>query len=87
METGTDTSIIFSPHHKERERKKKMISWAPLNYGNTLLTQRAEIGGGVQGHHKNAKRMLQRIRGTTNVEEEYEDRFHASEASEQVKHP
>ncbi|KAF3784690.1 D-xylose-proton symporter [Nymphaea thermarum] len=40
-----------------------------------------------RGHHEKAKRMLQCIRGTTNVEEEYQDLLHASEASKQVKRP
>ncbi|XP_031492902.1 sugar transport protein MST3-like [Nymphaea colorata] len=40
-----------------------------------------------RGHHEKARRMLQRIRGTTNVEEEYQDLVLASEASKQVKHP
>ncbi|CAN6457778.1 unnamed protein product [Victoria cruziana] len=40
-----------------------------------------------RGHHEKAKRMLQRIRGTANVEEEYQDLVGASEASKLVKHP
>ncbi|CAN6453353.1 unnamed protein product [Victoria cruziana] len=40
-----------------------------------------------RGHHEQAKKMLERIRGTTEVNEEFQDLIDASEASKQVKHP
>ncbi|CAN6453357.1 unnamed protein product [Victoria cruziana] len=40
-----------------------------------------------RGHREQAKRMLEHIRGTTEVDEEFQDLIDASEASKQVKHP
>ncbi|KAF3778791.1 Sugar carrier protein C [Nymphaea thermarum] len=40
-----------------------------------------------RGHQERAKQMLQRIRGTTEVDEEFQDLIEASESSKQVKHP
>lgn len=40
-----------------------------------------------RGHKEEAKRMLQKIRGTGNVDEEYNDLLEASEASQQVQDP
>ncbi|EOX99090.1 Major facilitator superfamily protein [Theobroma cacao] len=40
-----------------------------------------------RGHTDRAKKMLQKIRGTNNVDEEFEDLVSASEAAKEVKHP
>lgn len=40
-----------------------------------------------RGNQEKAKKMLQRIRGTDNVEEEFQDLLEASEAAKQVDHP
>lgn len=40
-----------------------------------------------RGQHAEAKAMLQKIRGTNNIEEEYQDLVDASEAASKVKHP
>ncbi|KAJ6678119.1 SOLUTE CARRIER FAMILY 2 FACILITATED GLUCOSE TRANSPORTER [Salix viminalis] len=40
-----------------------------------------------RGNHEKAKRMLQRIRGTSNVDEEFQDLVDASTAAKQVEHP
>jgi len=40
-----------------------------------------------RGHHDQAKKMLQKIRGTQNVDEELQDLINASEAAKQVAHP
>ncbi|TKY69075.1 Sugar transport protein 10 [Spatholobus suberectus] len=40
-----------------------------------------------RGQHAKAKEMLQKIRGTENVEEEYQDLVDASEAAKMVEHP
>jgi sugar porter (SP) family MFS transporter len=40
-----------------------------------------------RGHREKAKAMLQKIRGTENVDEEFQDLIDASEASKKVQHP
>lgn len=40
-----------------------------------------------RGNQEKAKKMLQRIRGTNNVEEEFQDLLEASEAAKKVQHP
>ncbi|KAH9771728.1 Sugar transport protein 10 [Citrus sinensis] len=40
-----------------------------------------------RGHVDEAKKMLQKIRGTPNVDEEFQDLYDASEAAKQVHHP
>lgn len=40
-----------------------------------------------RGHQEKAKAMLEKIRGTPNVQEEFDDLIEASEASKMVKHP
>lgn len=40
-----------------------------------------------RGHIDEAKKMLQKIRGTPNVDEEFQDLYDASEAAKQVHHP
>lgn len=40
-----------------------------------------------RGQHVKAKEMLERIRGTSNIEEEYQDLVDASEAAKMVEHP
>uniref|UniRef100_A0A1S3E450 Sugar transport protein 10-like n=2 Tax=Cicer arietinum TaxID=3827 RepID=A0A1S3E450_CICAR len=40
-----------------------------------------------RGQHENAKIMLQKIRGTKNVEEEFQDLIDASEQAKKVEHP
>lgn len=40
-----------------------------------------------RGQHENAKKMLQKIRGTMNVDEEYQDLVDASEEAKKVEHP
>ncbi|RDX70836.1 Sugar transport protein 10, partial [Mucuna pruriens] len=40
-----------------------------------------------RGQHEKAKKMLQKIRGTENIEEEYQDLVDASEAAKMVDHP
>lgn len=40
-----------------------------------------------RGNQEKAKKMLQRIRGTSNVEEEFQDLLEASEAAKKVQHP
>lgn len=40
-----------------------------------------------RGQHENAKKMLQKIRGTVNVDEEYQDLVDASEEAKKVEHP
>ncbi|XP_031374148.1 sugar transport protein 10-like [Punica granatum] len=40
-----------------------------------------------RGHHEEAKRMLQKIRGTENVDAEFEDLIAASEAAQKVQQP
>lgn len=40
-----------------------------------------------RGNQEKAKKMLQRIRGTDNVEEEFQDLLEASEAAKKVEHP
>ncbi|KAI5582201.1 hypothetical protein BDE02_07G069400 [Populus trichocarpa] len=40
-----------------------------------------------RGNHEKAKKMLQKIRGTNNVDEEFQDLVDASMAAKQVEHP
>ncbi|KAI3418630.1 uncharacterized protein J3R85_013575 [Psidium guajava] len=40
-----------------------------------------------RGHHEEAKKMLQKIRGTENVDHEFRDLVQASEAAKKVDHP
>ncbi|KAK7407805.1 hypothetical protein VNO78_09903 [Psophocarpus tetragonolobus] len=40
-----------------------------------------------RGQHEKAKEMLQKIRGTKNIEEEYQDLVDASETAKMVEHP
>lgn len=40
-----------------------------------------------RGHVEEAKKMLQKIRGTNNVDEEFQDLLEASETAKKVKHP
>jgi hypothetical protein len=40
-----------------------------------------------RGHQEKARAMLEKIRGTPDVQEEFEDLVEASEASRRVKHP
>ncbi|KAG5241638.1 sugar transport protein [Salix suchowensis] len=40
-----------------------------------------------RGNHEKAKKMLQRIRGTSNVDQEFQDLVDASTAAKQVEHP
>ncbi|CAL5207912.1 unnamed protein product [Lathyrus oleraceus] len=40
-----------------------------------------------RGQHENAKTMLQKIRGTKNVDEEFQDLIDASEQAKKVEHP
>ncbi|CAK8570601.1 unnamed protein product [Lathyrus sativus] len=40
-----------------------------------------------RGQHEKAKTMLQKIRGTTNVDEEFQDLMDASEQAKKVEHP
>lgn len=40
-----------------------------------------------RGQHENARIMLQKIRGTKNVDEEYQDLIDASEQAKKVEHP
>ncbi|KAF5184968.1 Sugar transport protein [Thalictrum thalictroides] len=40
-----------------------------------------------RGHQEKAKKMLQKVRGTDNVDDEFQDLIEASETSKQVQHP
>lgn len=40
-----------------------------------------------RGHREQAKAMLQKVRGTSDIDEEFQDLIEASEASMQVQHP
>jgi hypothetical protein len=40
-----------------------------------------------RGHQEKARAMLEKIRGTPDVQEEFDDLVEASEASRRVKHP
>ena len=40
-----------------------------------------------RGRHEEAKAMLKKIRGTDNIDEEYQDLINASEAAKKVEHP
>ncbi|KAF5179202.1 Sugar transport protein [Thalictrum thalictroides] len=40
-----------------------------------------------RGHQEKAKSMLQKVRGTDNVDDEFQDLVDASEASKQIQHP
>ncbi|PRQ23049.1 putative major facilitator, sugar transporter, major facilitator superfamily [Rosa chinensis] len=41
----------------------------------------------ARGHPKEAKKVLQKVRGTENVDEEFQDLIQASEAAKKVEHP
>lgn len=40
-----------------------------------------------RGHPEEAKEMLQKVRGTSNVDEEFQDLIEASEAAKKIEHP